>query len=56
MVMSDLSDGRGEMVPRPNPLAAVGDALRQAFPADGAAASLHRFAELLARLGSRSGP
>jgi len=55
MVKSDLSDWCGEMVPRPNPLAAVGDALRQAFPADGAAASLHRFAEPLARLATARG-
>lgn len=55
MVKSDLSDWCGEMVPRPNPLAAVGDALRQAFPADGAAAALHRFAEPLARLATARG-
>ncbi len=50
MVMSCLSDWRCVMVPPPHPQAAIGGALRHAFPMDQATRSLHRFADLLARL------
>ena len=41
---------RGVLVPPPNPLAAIGGALRHAFRVDRRQASLTRFAGLLARL------
>jgi hypothetical protein len=52
MVMSCLSGWRCVMVPPPNPKAAIGGALRHAFPMDGATRSLNGFADLLARLRS----
>ena len=52
-MMSCLSDWRCVMVPPPNPAAAIGGALRHAFPMDGETRSLHRFADLLARLPAR---
>lgn len=52
-MMSILSDWRCVMVAPPNPFAAIGGALRHAFPMDGEMRSLDRFADLLARLSSR---
>ena len=49
--MSSLSGWRCVMVPPPDTLAAVGGALRHAFPIDGPTRSLDAFAALLARLG-----
>jgi hypothetical protein len=52
-MMSTPSDWRCVMVPPPNSCAAIGGALRHAFPMDGETRSLHPFADLLARLSDR---
>lgn len=50
MVMVNEQGWRGVMVPPPNPLAAIGGALRHAFRVERAQGLPARFAELLARL------
>ena len=50
MVMANHNGWRGVLVPPPNPLAAIGGALRHAFAIDPAKRSLELFGELLARL------
>lgn len=50
---SRLSEWRDAIVPPPDPSAAIGSALRHAFPIDRTNRSLDPFAELLARLGDR---
>ena len=50
MVMINEQGWRGVMVPPPNPLAAIGGALRHAFRVDRGEASPALFAGLLARL------
>jgi hypothetical protein len=52
MVMSAPAGWRCVMVPPPNPRAAIGGALRHAFPIDGRLRSLAAFEPLLARLRS----
>ncbi len=50
MVMEQRRDWRCVMVPPPNPLAAIGGALRSAFPVTGTMRALDAFSALLARL------
>ena len=56
MVMSFEGGWRCVMVAPPNALAAVGGALRHAFPMNGSMRSLAPFEATLERLGSRSEP
>ena len=53
MVMTEPRPWRGVMVPSPNPLAWIGEALRHAFHIDEGRRSLHAFADLLTRLSRR---
>lgn len=55
MRTATLNPSRGVLVAPPDPLAGVGEALRQAFLIDAATRSLHAFGDLLARL-ERHGP
>ena len=50
MVMTHDPRWRGVLVPPPNRLAAIGEALRHAYPVDGAARSLRGFGDLLGQL------
>lgn len=53
MVMEQVQGWRSVMVAPPDPLAAIGGALRRAFPVDGAARKLDAYTLLLSRLDRR---
>ena len=50
MVMTHDPRWRGVLVPPPNRLAAIGEALRHAYPVDEAARSLHGVGDLRGQL------